>query len=95
LRPCRRIPRTGPSGAACRDDPRGDRSQNRQRLRTASPTADSTAQSTPEPTAPIYVIREAGIAVDLAAQDVETEHPLKLAAELVRALMRNEAFAGN
>jgi hypothetical protein len=43
---------------------------------------------------PIYVIRTDGIAVDLVCQPLESEHPLKHAAELVRALMRDEAFAG-
>jgi hypothetical protein len=61
---------------------------------TAQPTAGSTSPPTAEPTAPIYVIRDAGVAVDLAGQDVEIEHPLKHAAELLRTLMRDEAFAG-
>ena len=72
---------------------------------TTPPTADSIAQSAAEPTAetesssavPIYVIRTDGIAVDLVCQPYqpwESEHPPKHAAELVRALMRDEAFAG-
>jgi len=65
---------------------------------TPSPTPEPEAGSTPEPTppstVPIYVIREAGIAVDLACRPRETEHPIKHAMDLLHALMRDEAFAG-
>jgi len=49
--------------------------------------------SEPPATATLYVVREAGIAVDLVCQPLESEHP-KHALDLLHELMRDDALAG-
>jgi hypothetical protein len=71
------------------------------------PTPEPTPAATPEPTPvsqpslsepslpPIYVIRDVvGIAVDLSHQSVDPEHPAQHAAQLLRALMHDDAMGG-
>ena len=53
------------------------------------------ARSEPSAAVPIYVIRTEASAVDLVCQPLESEHPLTHAAELVHALMRDEALLGS
>ena len=71
---------------------------------TSAPTLGSTPTSAPAPTPvpqlsetppPIYVIRDAaGIAVDLSHQCTDPEHPANHAAELLYALMHEDAISG-
>ena len=63
-------------------------------LSTPSPTPGSTADSEPLATAPIYVIRDAGIVIDLAYDPVGAPHPARHAVDLLHHLMRDEDFAG-
>jgi hypothetical protein len=66
------------------------------------PTPEPTPAATPEPSPvsepslpPIYVIRDAaGIAVDLSLQSAGPEHPRQHAAELLRAMMHDDAISG-
>jgi hypothetical protein len=63
---------------------------------------DFNAVSVPEPTAAseapstalLYVVREAGIVVDLVCQPLESEHPTKHALDLLLELMRDDPLAG-
>ena len=64
---------------------------------TPEPTPAATRGPSPvsEPSLPIYVIRDAaGIAVDLSLQSVGPEHPRQHAAELLCALMHDDAISG-
>ena len=71
---------------------------------TPAPTLGSTPTSAPAPTPvsepsetppPIYVIRDAaGIAVDLSHQCANPKHPANHAAELLYALMHDDAISG-
>ena len=59
-----------------------------------APERHSTADSEPLATAPIYVIRDAGIVIDLAYDPVGAPHPARHAVDLLHHLMRDEDFAG-